>query len=112
LKQVLTLQEQRVLLLAEFEIKFKEYLLDAPNFNHEKLKALCKRVSEDMNEVSSRILAVKRTFSTECFNLPVLYGLIERLQSLEQHKFKLVQLFIFRFMFLKSVVSKFRRREL
>jgi hypothetical protein len=90
LKQLFAFQEQRVLLLNEFEIKFKEYLLDAPDFKHAKLAAICKQVSEDMNDVLMRILAIKKTFSPECFNMSGLYGLIEQLQTHEQNKFKLV----------------------
>ncbi len=90
LKQLFSLQEQRVLLLNEFEVKFKEYLLDAPDFKHAKLAAICKQVSDDMNDVSMKILSIKRTFGPECFNLVNLFGLVEQLQSFEQNKFKLV----------------------
>ena len=90
LKQLLSLQEQRVRILNEFEINFKEYLLDAPDFDHAKLKLICKRVSEDLNEVSRRVLAIKRLFSVDCFDVANLYGLVDKLQSQEQLKFKLV----------------------
>ena len=89
LRQVFGLQQERVLLLNDFEIKFKEYLLDAPNFDFENLKKICKTTTDEMNRVSAEILAIKRNFSSDCFNIATLYNLVDRLQDYEATKFKL-----------------------
>lgn len=90
LKRLFALQEQRVHALGEFDIKFREYLLDAPEFDINKLKLMCKETSDEMNEISSAVLAIRQMFSSECFNSPLVYSLIDRLQTYEQTKFKLV----------------------
>lgn len=90
LRDVFYLQEERVHLLNDFDLKFKTYLLDAPKFNLETLKSLCQTTSERMNDISRKILNVRDKFSSECFNVKCLYDLIDKLQEGEQKKFKLV----------------------
>lgn len=90
LKEIFDLQEQRVHLSNEFETRFKEYLLDAPHFDLNKLKDLCKEISERMNSISKQVLEIKLKFSPQVYNSNVLFKLVERLQNHEQIKFKLV----------------------
>lgn len=90
LKQVFDAQEDRVRLLNDFDQQFKIYLLDAPEFNLETLKTLCKTTSERMNEISARIIRVRDEFSPDCFGVQRIYELVNRLQENEQAKFKLV----------------------
>jgi hypothetical protein len=72
----------------EFETKFKEYLLDAPNFDLNKLQLMCKDVSNEMNIISKNILTIKNDeLMKDDKNI---IGLIERLQSGEESKLKLV----------------------
>lgn len=92
IRQVFNAQEDRVRLLNEFDAQFKTYLLDAPEFDLNSLKLLCKTTSEQMNEISMRILAIRNQFGAECFDLKSLYTLVDRLQDGEGRKFKLVLL--------------------
>ena len=88
------LQEQRVFIFNEFDIKFKEYLLDAPKFNHEKLKLICKTISDQLNGVNVKILELKKRAEAdqnEIKECRVIAKQIERLQSNEELKFKLVR---------------------
>ena len=95
LKHLLMLQEQRVLVLNEFELKFKEYLLDAPDFNFTILKTICKSASHELNSISTRIIEIKKYFDEDCFNIIAILNLIERLQEHEKNKFQLVFYIIF-----------------
>ena len=88
IKEIFDLQEKRVYLLNEFDIKFKEYLLDAPKFQLDKLKLLCKTITDEMNLISSQILTIKSNFSNQVFDLKNLFNLVEKLQSNEQIKFQ------------------------
>lgn len=90
IREVLDAQEDRVRLLHAFDTQFKTYLLDAPEFDFNALKTLCKSTSDRMNEISTRILAIRNQFAPDCFDLTRLYSLVDRLQDGEQRKFKLV----------------------
>jgi hypothetical protein len=94
LKQLFELQEERVLIWSEFDVKFKEYCLSAPQFDLNKLKLICKEISEKMNSISIRIVKIKNMFSSEVFNLENIYQLIDRLQATEQIKFKTVVFYL------------------
>ena len=91
IKEIFDLQEQRVYLSNEFETSFKEYLLDAPNFDMNKLKQLCKDTSDKMNSISQKIIIIKNNFSSQVYDVKILYDLVEYLQSNEQTKFQLVK---------------------
>ena len=90
ISEVFKLQEERVHIWNDFDTSFKEYLLDAPNFNLKSLQMLCKRVSEALNEISMKILAIKNNFSENVYNRKNVYDLIENLQTNERIKFELV----------------------
>lgn len=90
IRAILDAQEDRVRLLHAFDTQFKTYLLDAPEFDFNALKTLCKSTSDRMNEISTRILAIRNQFAPDCFDLTRLYSLVDRLQDGEQKKFKLV----------------------
>lgn len=111
LKEIFSLQERRVHLSNEFETQFKEYLLDAPNFNLNKLKLICGQTSDQMNLISKRILEIKSDFSEQVFNAPGLFKLVERLQQNEQIKFKLVKK-KFCFFFLSKLIINFLVKRL
>jgi hypothetical protein len=95
LRDLFALQEERVFLLSDFETKFKEYLLDAPDFKFETLKHICKSVSDSMNDLSARILKIRQNFGADCFNVLKLFNLVNRLQEYEQEKFRLVANFFY-----------------
>ena len=95
LQQIFQLQEERVLYWNEFELQFKEYLLDAPNFDLEKLKLICKGIGNKMNDISSKILSIKSNFSNQEHGIKKINDLIEKLQTNEQMKFQLVILILF-----------------
>jgi hypothetical protein len=99
LKQLFELQEERVLIWSEFDVKFKEYCLSAPQFDLNKLKLICKEISEKMNSISIRIVKIKNMFSSEVFNLENIYQLIDRLQATEQIKLKTVVFYLINFFF-------------
>ncbi len=84
------MQEERVHVWNDFDTSFKEYLLDAPNFNLKNLQVLCKRISETLNAISIKILAIKNNFSENVYNRKNIYDLIENLQANERIKFELV----------------------
>ena len=95
IKEIFELQEKRVHTLNEFDIKYKEYLLDAPKFQLDKLKLLCKTTSDEMNLISSQILKIKSNFSSQVFDMKNLFNLVEKLQSNEQIKFQDVNVFFY-----------------
>lgn len=87
------LQEERVFIYNEFDIKFKEYLLDAPKFNHVRLKLICKTISDQLNEVNAKILKLKERAAAgqaEVKECRLVAKQIEKLQANEEAKFKLV----------------------
>lgn len=88
--QVFYLQEKRVRVYDDFDVKFKEFLLDAPDFNPTKLELICKETGNEMNCISREIIQIKLNFSPQVYNVPFLFNLVERLQDLEQLKFKTV----------------------
>jgi hypothetical protein len=90
LKELFSLQQKRVLISNEFEIGFKEYLLDAPNFNFNKLQTLCQQITNQMNAVSADVIKIRNLFSMDMFAIDRIYKLIEMLQDREQLKLKLV----------------------
>ena len=90
ISEVFKLQEERVHIWNDFDTSFKEYLLDAPNFNFKTLQVLCKRISEALNEISMKILTIKNNFSENVYNRKNVYELIESLQTNERVKFELV----------------------
>ena len=90
LKEIFDLQEERVHISNTFETMFREYLLDAPKFDLKKLKLICKSISDEMNIISAKMIAIKNTFSNQVFNIKRLYDLVEKLQTCEETKFKLV----------------------
>lgn len=94
LKQLFELQEERVLIWSEFDVKFKEYCLSAPQFDLNKLKLICKEISEKMNSISIRVVKIKNMFSSEVFNLENIYQLIARLQATEKIKLKTVVFYL------------------
>ena len=100
-QQILKLQEERVHVWNEFDVKFKEYILDAPHFELKKLQSICRLISEQLNLISMQIIAIKNQFSNDVFDVKNLYDLVEKLQSNEQIKFQLVKFFFF--FFLKSL---------
>jgi hypothetical protein len=91
LKEIFDLQEERVHVSNKFETSFREYLLDAPNFDLKKLQLICKTISEEMNVISSKIISIKNCFSPQVYNIKRLYELVELLQTHEENKFKLVR---------------------
>jgi len=91
LKEIFELQEERVHVSNKFETSFREYLLDAPNFDLKKLQLICKTISEEMNVISSKIISIKNCFSPQVYNIKRLYELVELLQTHEETKFKLVR---------------------
>ncbi len=93
IKQVFELQEQRVYVWNEFDIRFKEYTLDAPNFRLRRLQLICKETSDQLNSISKQIIAIRDSFSSEVYNVKRLYNLVADLQESEQVKFKLVNIF-------------------
>ena len=112
-----SLQEERVFIYNEFDIKFKEYLLDAPKFNHERLKLICKSVSEQLNEVNAKILKLKDRATAvagggvkEC---RLIVKQIEKLQANEETKFKLVRSHLGLYLVIQINIqnSKKRRRR-
>lgn len=94
LKQVFNFQEDRVRIYDDFDIKFKEYLLDAPDFNLTILETICKETADRMNSISQRIIEIKLKFSPQVYDVPLLFELVKKLQSLEKEKFKTVSLII------------------
>lgn len=90
LKEVFDLQEQRVHIWNEFDLRFKEYTLDAPNFELRKLQLICKEIGEQLNAVSAQIIQIREKFSNDVYNVRSVHDLLERLQSNEQMKFQLV----------------------
>lgn len=90
IKQVFELQEQRVHVWNEFDLKFKEYTLDAPNFRLKRLQLICKEISDQLNSISMQIIDIREKFSSEVFNVKKLYNLVADLQASEQIKFQLV----------------------
>lgn len=90
LKKLFDLQEERVHVWCDFDTRFKEYCLSAPQFDLKKLQLICKQISEKMNSISSRILEIKNMFSPEVYNIRSVYELVERLQTNEQLKFQTV----------------------
>ena len=90
LKEIFELQEERVHISNKFETSFREYLLDAPNFDLKKLQLICKTISDEMNVISAKIISIKNNFSNRVFNIKRLYDLVESLQLNEEAKFKLV----------------------
>lgn len=95
IKAIFALQEERVLIGNDFDVQFKEYLLEAPNFELNKLQLICKAVSERMNKVTQSIMDIKVQFSDEMFAAHALHKLVEQLQTLEATKFKAtLELFI------------------
>lgn len=94
LKQVFSLQEDRVRIYDDFDIKFKEYLLDAPDFNSTKLEVICKETADKMNSISQGIIKIKLKFSFQVYDVPDLFHLVDKLQGLEEEKFKIVSLII------------------
>ena len=108
LTKVFELQEERVHIWCDFDTRFKEYCLSAPEFDLKKLQLICKQISDKLNSVSSRILEIKNMFSSEVFNLKSIYDLIERLQANEQIKFEtvLIELIFFNEFFLNKKIIK------
>lgn len=90
IKEIFELQEQRVHIWNEFDLKFKEYTLDAPNFRLKRLQLICKEISDQLNSISTQMIAIREKFSKEVFNVHRLHELVERLQEHEQIKFQLV----------------------
>lgn len=90
LREVFDLQEQRVHIWNEFDLRFKEYTLDAPNFELRKLQLICKEIGEQLNSVSAQIIQIRERFSSDVYNVRSVHDLVERLQSNEQMKFQLV----------------------
>ncbi|CAF0930855.1 unnamed protein product [Brachionus calyciflorus] len=88
IKRIFELHEKRVFVYNEFEIRFKEYLLDAPSFNSDKLQSICKEIGDQMNIISQEILGIKSNFSPQVYNQKKLFNLVEKIQDLEQNKFK------------------------
>ena len=95
LKEIFELQEERVHVSNKFETNFREYLLDAPNFDLKKLQLICKSISDEMNGISAKIILIKNHFSPHVYNVKRLYDLVEALQAHEETKFKLVKLCCF-----------------
>ena len=93
LAQTFELQQERVLVWSEFDVRFKEYCLGAPQFDLNKLKLICKEISDKMNSISIRIIKIKNMFSSEVFDVKNVYQLIDRLQTSEQIKFQTVYCF-------------------
>jgi hypothetical protein len=92
LREVFELQTQRVHIWNEFDLRFKEYTLDAPSFELKKLQLICKEIGEQLNSVSMQIIRIKEKFSSDVYNVKSLYELLEQLQSNEQMKFQLVSI--------------------
>ena len=90
-QQILKLQEERVHVWSDFDVKFKEYTLDAPHFELCKLQSICRLISEHLNLISMQIIAIKNQFSNDVFDVKNLYDLVEKLQANEQIKFQLVK---------------------
>ena len=90
LLDVLTLQEERVLAWREFDVSFKEYLLDAPAFDAAKLQRICRHAAQKMNSISERILGIKLKLSAEVYDATKLHAQVEELQSCAARKFQLV----------------------
>lgn len=88
LKQVFNLQEKRVRIYDDFDVRFKEYLLDAPDFNSARLESICRETAEEMNSISREIILIKSNFSPQVYNMPIVFNLVEKLQHFEQQKFK------------------------
>lgn len=88
--KIFTLQEERVHVWSEFDIKFKEYCLTAPQFDLKKLQLICKQISDKMNSISTRVIEIKNMFSSDVFDAKQVYALVDRLQLNEQFKFQTV----------------------
>ena len=97
IRRLFELQQQRVLTFNEFEIKFKEYLLDAPKFQLERLKLICKQIGDAFNEINRQIIEqvlnyLKETTAAAANDNASLIKLVESIQENEEVKFKLVML--------------------
>lgn len=88
--KIFALQEERVHVWSEFDIKFKEYCLTAPQFDLKKLQLICKQISDKMNSISTRVIEIKNMFSSDVFDAKQVYALVDRLQLNEQFKFQTV----------------------
>lgn len=95
IKSIFDLQEKRVHVWNEFDLKFKEYTLDAPDFELKKLQLICKEISDQLNAISTEIIALKETFSQDHSITKAIFKLVEKLQENEQVKFQLVRKFKF-----------------
>ncbi len=84
------LQEERVHVWSEFDVKFKEYCLTAPQFDLKKLQLICKQISDKMNAISLQVITIKNIFSGDVLDVKRVYGLVERLQLNEKTKFETV----------------------
>ncbi len=84
------LQEERVHVWSEFDVKFKEYCLTAPQFDLKKLQLICKQISDKMNAISLQVITIKNIFSGDVLDVKRVYGLVERLQLNEKAKFETV----------------------
>ena len=91
--RIFQLQEDRVHVWSEFDVKFKAYCLTAPQFDLKKLQLICKQISDKMNAISLQVIAVKTIFSSEVLDAKRAYELVERLQLNEKAKFETVCFF-------------------